>query len=154
MVTAASERAMAWRKANPERAREIQRKSDKKYPARIAATRARHRVANLEAYREQQRRFHAKHPEYRREKVARYKARALDQECGCCDTEKLRKYYLRTVKARKEVDHKRPIRCGGMHCIKNLQMLTSLQHREKSKLDYKLWWALHGAAYLQRNREQ
>jgi len=64
-----------------------------------------------------------------------YRARKRGQQCTCCTPDDFRAIYYAARLTRKEVDHRRALALGGLHCCKNLQLLTVAQHRRKTVSD-------------------
>jgi hypothetical protein len=79
-------------------------------------------------------RWQKNNPVKNREKVMRYHARKLKQLCKCCTREQIESIYAACPPG-SEVDHKRPIALGGLHCRHNLQILTEMAHRIKTTED-------------------
>jgi 5-methylcytosine-specific restriction endonuclease McrA len=67
------ERTRQWCEANPEKAKETRRKSNKKHAARIRATENAYRTANPEKTREKRKRYRAKHKDVIDAGHARYR---------------------------------------------------------------------------------
>jgi 5-methylcytosine-specific restriction endonuclease McrA len=67
------ERSRQWREANPEKAKETQRKSNKKHAARVRATENAYRAANPEKIREKKKRYKARHKDVVNAGHARYR---------------------------------------------------------------------------------
>jgi hypothetical protein len=65
----------------------------------------------------------------------RRRARKLSQTCTCCTNEQLLLAYKQAAEIGGHVDHIIPLALGGLHCLKNLQVLTKEQHKEKTKGD-------------------
>jgi 5-methylcytosine-specific restriction endonuclease McrA len=61
-------------------------------------------------------------------------AKKLGLLCGCCSRADFIPIY-RECRTRGgcEVDHKKPLHLGGLHCVHNLQILTKEEHTLKSK---------------------
>ena len=54
--------------------------------------------------------------------------------CDCCDFQDFFPIYAEaTLRGGHEVDHRKPRHQGGLHCLKNLQILTKEAHKEKTK---------------------
>jgi hypothetical protein len=101
------------------------------------------RERNPEPYRERDRRRYAANPNRRKKKnLARYaahenmrRARKLQQTCTCCTPEQFKELYAVAHALGCHVDHKEPLALGGLHCLRNLQLLTSEQHLAKTAID-------------------
>lgn len=134
-------RSTQWQKDNPVRAREIRRASAAKYAGTLARKKARQRwIKNNRALvAAQQRRTRRKHPGTHRAAEARRRAAKYGCRCVCCTPAQLRHVYELACRAGKEVDHRKPLSLGGLHCRKNMQLLTPKQHRKKSIQDYQKW---------------
>lgn len=59
------------------------------------------------------------------------------QRCSCCTSEQIRDLYVRAAEQGMEVDHIKPLRLGGLHCVQNLQLLTHSVHLLKTAADKK-----------------
>lgn len=129
-------RVRAWRVANP---------------AKTAAASRRFRTNNPDAARAAQKKYRAKVADKIKAdnsnwwrsnpiKVAAYnsqhRARKYDQRCKCCTPADFEAVYARAVPFVHEVDHIVPLALGGLHCAKNLQVLTVEDHRLKTARDY------------------
>lgn len=116
-------RNRTWRKRNIEMVRQSVRK---------------YREANPEKCREWARRRRANNPRKNAGNQARYRAQKLRQTCVCCRPEDFREVYARARKDRLHVDHIVPLVIGGLHCLKNIQLLTPEEHKVKSVRDIPL----------------
>jgi 5-methylcytosine-specific restriction endonuclease McrA len=65
-------------------------------------------------------------------KQARRRARKLNQICVCCMPADFGAIYWAGSLLGREVDHVLPLIDGGLHCCKNLQLLTPAEHRAKT----------------------
>jgi 5-methylcytosine-specific restriction endonuclease McrA len=66
------------------------------------------------------------------------RARLRGNLCACCQPQQLLIVYKIAALMGAEVDHVVPIAAGGLHCRKNLQLLSTEDHREKTKTDQRL----------------
>ena len=98
-------RAADWKKQNPERAKEIRRKSN------------------------------AAHKSAKRKLDAKRRAKGRDQICTCCSNVLFDFIYSLARPGIDQVDHIRPLAVGGRHCSKNLQILTIEEHKLKTQKD-------------------
>jgi len=103
-------RKAAWRLRYPERER-----------AAIAAAKPR----NADRRREACRRWAQTHPARNAAKAARYRRLSRDQRCACCPPAEFEPIYDFARAAGLSVDHIRPIAAGGLHCTRNLQLMTA-----------------------------
>jgi hypothetical protein len=71
-------------------------------------------------------------PDKARANAARYRARKRAQLCACCKAADFHAVYRAATLLCKEVDHSVPLHLGGLHCCKNLQLLTVGEHRQKT----------------------
>jgi hypothetical protein len=80
-------------------------------------------------------------------KCAKRRAQEKSQRCAqtCCTDEQINapwifaaSYLFRGKRLQLEVDHKTALNLGGLHCAKNLQLLSEVQHKAKNKSDMKL----------------
>jgi hypothetical protein len=60
------------------------------------------------------------------------RARKLQQTCTCCNPKDVAALYTRAHARGFEVDHKQALRLGGLHCLKNLEVLTPAAHKFKT----------------------
>jgi hypothetical protein len=113
-----------WKTANREKHRENERN---RY------------AANLEQAREKVRKSVSKwkgaHPEKVRARGSRRRALKRTQRCGCCTDTQIAELHAQAMLYSGHVDHIVPLALGGPHCIKNLQAMTDVDHREKTKHD-------------------
>lgn len=58
-----------------------------------------------------------------------------NQLCDCCASKDIRALYAWARKLGCEIDHRRALRLGGLHCLKNLDVLTPEDHKAKTKQD-------------------
>jgi 5-methylcytosine-specific restriction endonuclease McrA len=105
---AAKERLQKWRKDNPDKAKEQSRR----YYANSVARRAHVKLETA----------------YRRAAIA-------NRKCICCTNIMFRTVYAASELVGGEVDHIKAIALGGKHCVKNLQILSVEEHKEKTKRD-------------------
>lgn len=66
---------------------------------------------------------------------ARAKAKARGLLCTCCKPKDIVGLYRRAHEQGNHVDHKKARALGGLHCVKNLQILTPAEHAKKTTLD-------------------
>lgn len=66
---------------------------------------------------------------------ARRKARKLAQLCTCCAAHEFFAMYTQAQASGMEVDHRKALALGGLHCTKNLQLITPEDHLEKTRRD-------------------
>lgn len=94
------------------------------------------RAANPERYRAQARDLYAKSPA-RRATIKLYNARRRSPglKCSCCSADLFRPVYYAAELINGEVDHVLALSLGGIHCVKNLQILSREEHKEKTKRD-------------------
>jgi 5-methylcytosine-specific restriction endonuclease McrA len=57
------------------------------------------------------------------------------QVCRCCSAKDFEFVYSLARPGTDEVDHIKPLALGGMHCTKNMQILTVEEHRKKTRQD-------------------
>lgn len=65
-------------------------------------------------------------------KVTKRNALKKRQTCFCCKAEQLVEIYSFARDMHMEVDHRKPLSKGGLHCVNNLQLLTAEENRRKS----------------------
>lgn len=118
---AARSRAKKWREGNPDRRKELARQYWEKNKDSIRA--------RLESY---------ETPEFKRENLARYRARknnAMPKWLTSENKSKIRAIYAEAIRRGLEVDHIIPIRSrvvSGLHVPWNLQLLMPTENRMKS----------------------
>lgn len=71
----------------------------------------------------------------RRARNAARRARERGVLCTCCKPSDLIALYMQHGPW--ELDHRKPMEIGGLHCLKNLQVLTYAEHMKKNVQDYK-----------------
>jgi hypothetical protein len=66
-----------------------------------------------------------------------YKAKNSNLLCDCCTQEDIEKVYKRAWRrgGGYDVDHIVPLGLGGLHCAKNLQVLSEFDHALKTRKD-------------------
>lgn len=74
-------------------------------------------------------------PERIRFYSSRRRAIRLMQACVCCTAAQIEELHSCAALVGGEVDHRIPLVLGGHDCMKNLQVLTLEDHREKTKSD-------------------
>jgi 5-methylcytosine-specific restriction endonuclease McrA len=121
----AKARIIAWQKANPEkRAAHVRIDNAKRAEIKQAW-----RLANPEC---DQRYYEKNRDKYIANAQARYRRVHVDQRCTCCEVEMFAKVFAIAKSMAAEVDHIKPLALGGLHCCKNLQVLTKAEHRKKT----------------------
>jgi hypothetical protein len=135
----------AWNAANPEKAREAIRKWRAANPEKVRvasnARVAKWRITNPEKARAlltaANTKWGAANPEKLRAKCAKRRAAKLLQRCTCCTDAQIWLLYFAAKPwgPEAEIDHRVPLALGGKHCAKNLVLLPTPAHREKTKAD-------------------
>lgn len=64
--------------------------------------------------------------------------RQRNQRCSCCSKEAIAEIYVKAKANGGQVDHIIPVSLGGAHCLKNLQILTVAEHKEKTARDKRI----------------
>lgn len=64
----------------------------------------------------------------------RRRARQYAAECGCCRWRDIQAMWLNRPNGC-EVDHRLALTLGGLHCVRNLQYLTTEDHKRKTATD-------------------
>ena len=59
------------------------------------------------------------------------RARARSQLCKCCKPKDFLQLYAEARQQGKHVDHIKPLSRGGLHCLRNLQLLTPAENLKK-----------------------
>ena len=141
------------RAADPEKAREQDRRQQERNPGRKLELARIRRKLNPEKARENYRAWKKRNPDKakaifvdwakrnsakRCATQAKRRARLLAQRCKCCTDAQLLHFYEVASLVSREVDHKKPLGLGGLHCCANLQILTVEAHREKTVKDLRL----------------
>jgi hypothetical protein len=129
-----------WNDYNASRQRNL-RATDpeyrKKVNAKNAARMRRERSANPDLYNARNRAWkHANKDKVYADINAR-RAWKRGQRCTCCTYTTIQRVYLAARVLRAEVDHRKPLAIGGLHCRKNLQILSPAAHRLKTVRDNK-----------------
>jgi hypothetical protein len=117
----------------------------------VRANNAAWRAANKERQRANIAAWAAANPQRRAANESRRRARKLNQICECCTKEAVDAIFMKCPSSH-EVDHRIPLRIGGLHCVHNLQILTEAEHLEKTKVDHGLiadvrWLAKQAGPY-------
>jgi hypothetical protein len=128
---------------NADRARETTAAWQKANPDRLRAANERH--SKTQKRRDSLRNFQRRHPQRINAKNRLRYARKLSQICECCTPDTIRAVYERCPRGH-EVDHRIPLAIGGLHCVKNLQILSRAEHRAKTNRDFLLIWQARKAA--------
>jgi hypothetical protein len=94
-------------------------------------------TANREKWRENSARWNAMNPEKRRAINAKRRSMRFLQRCVCCTDARIELLYLAAKPwgAAAEVDHRVPLVLGGKHCARNLVLLPTAAHRQKTQAD-------------------
>jgi 5-methylcytosine-specific restriction endonuclease McrA len=137
----------AWRAANPDKVAAVWARNRVKYREKRAAAcrtyRASHPGMAAAYYAANRTKLLAWGAAYRKAnpgktRAAKAKRRALEisRACSCCTTKQISdEFYSFVNHGFTEIDHITPLALGGLHCRKNLQLLTVLEHKAKTKLD-------------------
>jgi hypothetical protein len=72
------------------------------------------------------------HPEQRAIDGGRRRGRQRNQTCGCCAPWSFKFIYAQGRSLGMHVDHVKPLAKGGLHCLKNMQLLSPLDNQRKS----------------------
>jgi hypothetical protein len=76
--------------------------------------------------------YRAERPGMNPANVSYSRAKYAGLLCDCCKKEDFHAIYIEAADLGHEVDHRHPKHLGGLHCMKNLQILTKAAHKEKS----------------------
>jgi ferric-dicitrate binding protein FerR (iron transport regulator) len=128
-------RAREWRAKNPVATRAAVARYRKKKPKEALARQQRWRDSNKEHVRALRR---ASKKRCRVKETANQNARRARQKsavCSCCSREAFNRVYGIAMLVGHEVDHIQPLARGGLHCVKNLQIISREQHKEKTARD-------------------
>ncbi len=143
----------AWYKNNPEKVRAYTKKRNKENCIKHRADAKAWKEKNPEKVRAIARRCYLKNRKKmlikgaawlksnpKRNAAYRAKRRALkkSQCCPCCSTTQIYDEFYLYAGKELEVDHIKPLVLGGLHCRRNLQLLTSEEHRKKTAQDLRL----------------
>jgi len=104
------------------------------------------REVHPEEYKEQARRGYATSAKRRAQIKLHTARRRAVSKCTCCTAEQFRAVYWAAELVGGEVDHVRALALGGIHCVKNLQILSVEAHKEKTKSDLAKCRRLHATA--------
>jgi hypothetical protein len=125
-----------WYAANRDKVLDCKRERYAANRDRLIQLNRQWREANHAKVREYGRRQHKAHPDRARVKKAKRRALKLRQICDCCTVAQIAlEFYSFVEPGFTEVDHIVPLAVGGLHCRKNLQLLTVLEHKAKTRLD-------------------
>ena len=129
-----------WNIYNAARQRKL-RATDPAYRARVnrknAARMRRERAANPSEFRVRDAAWKRANRDKVYAAVNARRAWKRGQRCACCTYTTIQRVYLAARVLRAEVDHKKPLAIGGLHCRKNLQILSPAAHRTKTAKDQK-----------------
>lgn len=130
-------RSAAWYAANPDKARAKDAAWRAANPEQHYAYSAAWYAANPEKVRARVAAWRAANPAKHCAYAANRRAMKLKQRCTCCTNEQIEDFYVTTALYSGHVDHIIPLALGGHHCAKNLQAMTDVDHREKTKQDHR-----------------
>jgi 5-methylcytosine-specific restriction endonuclease McrA len=105
-----------WQKAHPERQRAATRRWIAAHPQEQAAA--------ARSWRRRNRAVIAAH-------AARRRAKHAAQACGCCQPWSFRFIYAQARALGMHVDHVKPLARGGLHCLRNMQLLAPVDNLRK-----------------------
>lgn len=133
----------AWRAANLERERTKERIRETRRKPRDAQKKRQYFLNWIKKDPERARvlaverstRYAKRYPEKHAAVEANRRARKFSGRCSCCSNAEIIEVYKQARLIDGEVDHTIPLALGGLHCIKNLKILTKLEHKEKTKND-------------------
>lgn len=130
------ERAARWQAANPGKKREYTSRWRAANPDKKREYSSRWYAANRDKALAVGRLWDAANLDKRRARGSKRRALKRSQICDCCTTKQIAdEFYFFIEHGVTEVDHVLPLAMGGLHCRKNLQLLTVLEHKAKTKLD-------------------
>jgi 5-methylcytosine-specific restriction endonuclease McrA len=124
----------AYRAAHPERVLEWSRKWWAAHPeavARYAPGKKAWTAANRPKVNASNRRWKARNPAKVLSNCRLRQTRLAKALCSCCVPGDFEKVYVAARLAGMQVDHVRPLSKGGLHCVKNLQLLTAQANMSK-----------------------
>jgi hypothetical protein len=139
-----------WRKDNPERLQFLADRRLKLHRDDIVAKSKVYYEKNKERIAVRAKEYRKKNKEFIYASICRWKkanpARARAgkalrrlheqvQRCECCTNAQLAEVYAKAVQGVHDVDHIVPLGLGGLHCVKNLQVLTKEEHKIKTTKD-------------------
>lgn len=107
----------------------------KKYPEADKARSARRYAADPDYFKIKSARWQAANPAPSRVAAGRRRALIKQRTCACCTPASFRTLYQEAAEKGWEVDHAIPLCIGGLHCVKNLQLLTPEEHKRKTRAD-------------------
>jgi HNH endonuclease len=121
----------AYYAANPEKVHAANNKWRAANPERVKATSARWHAANQEQKRSKNRTWRITHAAQETATIARRRARKLAQTCSCCVPWTFKFIYAQARALKMHVDHIQPLAKGGLHCLRNLQLLEPVDNMRK-----------------------
>jgi 5-methylcytosine-specific restriction endonuclease McrA len=120
-----NEQALAWYYRNRETV--LARKDREKERVRASAWAA----ANRERARAKTKAWRKANPEHHNALVARTRGRVRAAACSCCVPWTFKFIYAQARALRMHVDHIKPLAKGGLHCLRNLQLLEPIDNQRK-----------------------
>jgi len=66
------------------------------------------------------------------------RAKIRGQICTCCSAAAVRAVHRAATLMHAEVDHILPLALGGLHCVRNLQILSYADHKAKTAKDLRI----------------
>ena len=104
-------------------------------PEKVLAKSRRARAANPQKHRDRNKRWRLANKDKKYAQNARRRALERSRICDCCKTADFQAIYKAAQLIDCEVDHVKPLAAGGVHCVRNLQILSKAAHRAKTALD-------------------
>lgn len=111
------------------------KRTKKKYPDADKARSARRYAENPEYFKAKAALWQKANPAGSRTKAAERRALLQRRKCACCIPAEFKAVYAQATILGCEVDHTIPLCIGGLHCAKNLQLLTPEVHARKTRAD-------------------
>jgi 5-methylcytosine-specific restriction endonuclease McrA len=112
----------------------INERSRARYAAdskKVLAAKKKWRLANSDRKKAINRAWRLANPARDTATLARRRARKLAQTCGCCAPWSLKFIYAQGRALGMHVDHVKPLAKGGLHCLKNMQLLAPSDNQRK-----------------------
>jgi len=98
---------------------------------KLRANWTRWRGRHLEKARAEAQRWNTENPEKAAAKRARRRATQRSAACSCCPPWVFKFIYAQARALGMHVDHVKPLARGGLHCLKNMQLLSPADNFKK-----------------------
>jgi 5-methylcytosine-specific restriction endonuclease McrA len=122
---------LAWQRANRDKVREYNRKWRAANKVKAQEATRKWAAANPEIKQKNYAAWAARNPAKVRAKSAKRAAIKKQNCCSCCAPVSFKLLYRQAKALGMHVDHIKPLARGGLHCLKNMQLLPPSDNRRK-----------------------